>query len=243
MCGSAASTTATGSPTWRTFPMRENRLIVKRRTVVRIRHQRQRPRRSVMTACTPSSASAALDIDPHDAAVRDGAAVDLAVEHPGQTQVDGCTRRCRRPWRALEARHRSTDFATLRAVPIQFRRLECCGIGSLASRCRPVPARALERPAHVHPHHLALVGGAAADVGQRLDLPGRGVGRRRKGLRRRRRRRSSAASAPATRTGRSVAALTATRASAIGPPSVRYQTATPTDGQSSADSAENFAYT
>src|SRR2546422_10930683 len=50
------------------------------------------------------------------------------------------------------------------------------------------------------------------------------------------------ASAPDTRIGRSVAALTATRASAMRPPAARHQTATPTEGQSSADSAAYFAY-
>ena len=49
-------------------------------------------------------------------------------------------------------------------------------------------------------------------------------------------------SAAASRTGRSVAALTATRASAIGLQFVRYHTAAPTVGQSSAESAVNFSY-
>src|SRR5580693_413217 len=52
----------------------------------------------------------------------------------------------------------------------------------------------------------------------------------------------NADSALETRMGRSVAALTAMRASAITSDSSRYQTAAPTAGQSSAESAVNFSY-
>ena len=165
-----------------------------------------------MTACTPSSASAALESIRDDASVRARYCGESCRGACRAAAGDGCTRRCRSPWRAPSRRG-----------PIDPPRDTCsrsrsssCVSRSACHLAGPMRVqRRGERPAYVHPHHLALVGGAAADVGERLDLLGGRVAGRRKRRPSRGSAPASAASAPATRTGRSVAALTATRASAM----------------------------
>ena len=66
--------------------MREDRLVVERGAVIGLRDELA-DFLAVTTRCTPASARAALVVDARDAAMRNGAAEDLAVQHAGETQA------------------------------------------------------------------------------------------------------------------------------------------------------------
>ena len=73
---------------------REDRLVVEGRAVIGLRDDLA-DFFGVTTRYTPGIARAALDVDRLDAAVRDRAAEDLAVQHAGQAHGCGCIRRGR----------------------------------------------------------------------------------------------------------------------------------------------------
>ena len=231
----------------------QDRLIVKGGSVIRMRNELQD-----VFGCDHRvhafdfQRSRCIDAD--DAPVRYGAAVNPPVQHPGEAQVVDVFDRpvdLGQRFRAAEStgRFRETVDGRDRAHPQPVPRsastlLQLSGSASRVAMSVPRVARRkrlCQRPADVNANHFALVGGAPTDVCQRFTPSAAasaavakvsGVGGAPVKI----------ASAAVARTGRSVAALMATRASAIWLDSIRNHAATPTVGQSSADSAVNFAY-
>src|SRR6185436_6087218 len=222
---------------------RQDRLVVKGRTVVGVRHER-RDIGGGDDGVYAFKCERGASIDAHDTSVRDRAAVNLAVQHARKSQVVDVFDRAVDLGGPFEAWDGASDL-TQRADSGGVRGFRwCChrggrgrhGFGPDPSRiawssARRTCTRTISRLYAAVPRmsvsgstSAAAASAAAAKIAGPGGLPTR------------------ARSAPAIRIGRSVAALTAIRASAIRSPSERYQTATPTAGQSSADSAVNFAY-
>jgi len=117
MCGSVATTAATGSPTKRTLSSARIGWVVERRSVIRIGDHLADVFAGETPRARPGMRAGCADVNALYTAVRNGASKNLAVDHARQLHHVGCIRRGPVTLaRCLKPGQRDADLAPSRTV-------------------------------------------------------------------------------------------------------------------------------